>query len=200
MQDSIWQSTLAAFCDHVAAVQPGPAAVSASAVAGGLGLGLLIKVLDIVRRRKSFTGDLEAVTALIDAARHESLNLREAADADIVALHESGGNPFAAKSVIEVPMAAARAAGAGVDLCASAAALIHGPPAADLGSAVLLLSASLRATLLCVEFNVRPLPQDEEFVISTNAESKDLQDRALQQVDEVLRQISRESDSQESGK
>jgi formiminotetrahydrofolate cyclodeaminase len=135
----IWTSTLADFRDRVAAAEPMPAAVSVSAVTASLGLSLLIKVLQIVARRKSFAGDPKRLAEIVEGARGESANLAACADQD------TGGN--------ELPLRAARSAIAGLDLCFEAAPMVTGAIAADLDAATMLLAAAARAILLCVRSN-----------------------------------------------
>jgi formiminotetrahydrofolate cyclodeaminase len=197
MDASIWSATLTSFCEEVAASKPAPAAVAVSAVAANLGLGLLIKVLEITAKRKSFTGDSQRLRTLIDAARHESQQLRTAADQDIAAVRQylSSRDPSAirnaaVRNAIDVPLLAARAAVSGLDLCGEAAAGIHGLLAADLGAAVLLLSASMRAILLSVDANLRQLPSDDGYSEGVAAERRVLEDRAAQQTAAILLRIS----------
>jgi len=194
LSPSIWLTTLASFCEEVAAANPAPAAVAVSAVAANLGLGLLIKVLEITAKRKNFSGDSLKVRALIDAARHESEQLRAVADEDIAAVRQylRSRNPSAVQNAIEVPMRAARAAVSGLDLCSEAAGIIHGLVAADLGAGVLLLSAAVRAILLSVDFNLRQLRSEEGYSERVVAERRMLEDRAAYQADAVLSQISRD--------
>src|SRR5580693_2619639 len=86
MDASIWPGTLASFCEEVAGSNPAPAAVAASAVTASLGLSLLIKVLEITGRRKSFAGDAQRVRALIDGAHRALAELKRTADDDIQAV------------------------------------------------------------------------------------------------------------------
>lgn len=178
---SIWGISLAAFREDLAGIDPAPAAVTASCVTAELGLGLLLKVLHITARRKSFQGDLPRLNALIEAAREESRQLRLAADADIEAVHGFIGSrdPQAVRNAIEIPMRAARAVARGADLCAGAAGLIQGLPAADLGAAAIFLSAALRAILISVDFNLRLLDAQDAYAASIRAERRSLEDHVL---------------------
>jgi formiminotetrahydrofolate cyclodeaminase len=182
MNASIWPATLRTFCDEVAGTNPAPAAVAVSAVAANLGLGLLIKVLEITGRRKSFAGDSQKLRDLIDKARRESEQLRSLADEDIAAVRQYVGsrNPADARNAIEVPLRAARAAVSGLDLCAEAAmvqGLTQGLLAADLGAATLLLSAAVRAILLSVVSNLRQLPPEDPYSAEVMIEQRDLEIR-----------------------
>ena len=142
---SIWNESLESLYRDLEAAKPAPAGVTAAAVSARLGLGLLIKTLEVVRKRKNFSGDGEQVGALIDAARRESATLAGAADEDITADAERRRS--------EVPMKAARAAEAGLALCAKARGVVTGAIAADLEAAALLLQAGLSAIQICVRSN-----------------------------------------------
>jgi formiminotetrahydrofolate cyclodeaminase len=178
--NSIWQEPLAGFSDDVAAAKPAPAAVVVSCVCADLGLGLLLKVLKIVGRRKSFAGDLAMLNALIAAAEKESGELRATADDDIAAVGRFVGShdPEAAWAAIEIPSRAARVIARGVDLCAQARGMVTGLPAADLGSAVLLLMAALRAILLSVDFNLASMSAPDARISSLRDERRSLEDHA----------------------
>lgn len=130
------------FCDQVASRSPAPAGVAAAAAAADLGMSLLIKALVITGKRPE----------LLEAARAESVRLRQAVDDDIVAVREliRTRDP---RNANEIPMRAARSAAAGLDLCAEAAGEVHGLLAADLGAAKALLSGALQAIQVCVDAN-----------------------------------------------
>jgi formiminotetrahydrofolate cyclodeaminase len=145
MKSSIWEESLGAFYRELAEPTPAPAAVTASAVSARLGLALLIKTLRVVERRKSFAGDRQRLSAMIEAALEESAALARAADEDIT------GEPE--RKQRDIPMQAARAADAGLALCIEARSIVTGAVAADLESANLLLAAAQRAILHCVNTN-----------------------------------------------
>ena len=147
MDASIWAGTLDSFRERVAGTDAAVAGVAAAAVSASLGLSLLIKVLQITGRRKSFSGDREQLGAWVEAARKLSANLARAADDDIA-------RATSPAKAIEAPLGAARSAAAGLNLCAEAAAVVRGSVAADLGVAAFLLASAVRAILLCVEFNL----------------------------------------------
>ena len=154
---TIWTAPLAAFCEDLASTKQAPAGVAASAVSARLGLSLLIKVLTITGQRPD----------LIEPARLESENLARAAEDDIRAIQERD-----AKQALEVPMRAARAAAAGLDLCAEAAGCVRGWIAADLGAARELLAGAARGILLCVDANLQRTPDPD-----VAAERQRLRDR-----------------------
>ncbi len=147
MPSSIWNQPLESLYDGLAAPKSAPAAVTASAVSARFGLALLIKVLEVTIRRKTFSGDPAQFQAMLEAARAESAKLAQAADDD------TNASPDRRRS--EIPMLAAQAAEAGLAQCAHARPFITGPLVADLEAAVLLLDAARRAILVCVESNAR---------------------------------------------
>jgi len=147
MSRSIWSESLASFSDSVAATRPAPAGVAAAAVTAELGMGLLIKAIAITGGHGE----------LVDAARSEAAHLRGAADEDIGAVMEylHARDAAALRQAIEAPLRAARAAVAGLELCATASSVVKPALTADLGAAQALLAGALRAILLCVEANLR---------------------------------------------
>ncbi len=175
--DSIWTGTLAEFRDRVAGLEPVPAGVSAAAVSGTLGLGLLTKALEIASKRKDFAGDRDLVRALLADARRLSERLSRLADEDIAAFHEyldclrrKQPTDAAMRQAIEVPLHVAQAAASGLDLCDQAKNLVHAFVASDLGTASALLAATLSASLLTANFNIRQLPEGDPYRIEVASE------------------------------
>jgi len=167
MADSVWKSTLENFRERLAGRESVPAGVSAAAVAASLGLSLLIKVVKIVSQRRDFQGDPAQIEVLLAAARAESGKLVLCADEDIVAFAEymssrgTPAEPAALQRAIQTPLGAARAAAAGLQLCAEAIPLTPASIAPDLGTAALILAGSVRALLLSVESNALRLTDRE---------------------------------------
>jgi methenyltetrahydrofolate cyclohydrolase len=204
---SIWKTTIETFHESVRSSEPAPAGVSVAAVSASLALGLLEKVLRIVSRRRDFSGDPERLGQLSDAARAGSARLARYADDDVAAFNEylacrhlpkdtepqreerERALDAALKTAIEVPLNIARSAVAGLDLCAGAAGFVHAFVAADLGAAGELLAGAVRATLLSVDFNLGQLPRDSPFCRDVIAERHQLQNKALQKADALVRQI-----------
>jgi formiminotetrahydrofolate cyclodeaminase len=184
MADSIWKSTLEEFRDQLAGRDPVPAGVSVAAVTASLGLSLLMKVLEITRKRKDFAGDPAMIEEMLASARAESRELERYADEDIVAFAEyiasrrTSSHAAALRKAIETPLAAARSAASGLKLCAAAAAITPASIAPDLGTAALLLAGSVRAMLLSVESNA---------LHSTDSE---LRDQVAREV-EILKQLAK---------
>jgi len=179
--DSIWAGTLAAFRDRVGGLDPVPAGVSAAAVSGTLGLGLLTKVLEIASKRKDFVGDRDLARALLTDARRLSETLSRLADEDIAAFHEyldclrrQQPTDGAMRQAIEVPLNVARAAASGLDLCDQAKDLVHAFVAPDLGAASTLLAATVSASLLSANFNIQQLPEGDPYRIEVTSEIRGL--------------------------
>jgi methenyltetrahydrofolate cyclohydrolase len=169
MAASIWSDNLAEFRDKTGGTNPVPAAVSVSAVTASLALALLIKVLEITRKRKSFSGDPAPIARLIEAATRESAHLARLADDDIDAFNrylECVRNKLPAgdamREATQVPLEAARAAVRGLTLCMEATQLCSERlTSSDLGAAAALLSGAAKAMLLSVESNLRHIASDD---------------------------------------
>ena len=159
---TVWTETLEAFRQKLASREPVPAGVSASAVTASLALGLLIKVLDITRNRKSFTGDAEQFQRLIHAARNEAQRLAQCADDDIAAYQAYLADHSITRPAIEVPLVAAESAAAGLKLCRDATPLINETLAPDLQTASALLTAAIESIVGSIESNLQR-ETDREF-------------------------------------
>ncbi len=160
MPDSIWDSTLAAFRDRLASVESVPAGASTAAVTGALGLGLLVKVLEIASRRGA------EVAPLLARARELSGKLSQLADDDIAAYRQRS------RAMIEVPLKIARGAAAGFALCEEARGLVHKAIAPDLITAATLLDAVVQSTVLTVESNLEQLPSGDPYREEVTAEAR----------------------------
>jgi formiminotetrahydrofolate cyclodeaminase len=167
MAHSIWSESLGSFSDAVAATRPAPAGVAGAAVSGELGIGLLIKTLAI-------TG---GPGELADAARLQRAHLRGAADDDIgaVTAYMRSRDAAALRQAIEAPMRAARAAVAGLELCAKASGTVKSSLTADLGAAQALLGGALRAILICIDANLHGREEEHRDAL---AERKAIEARA----------------------
>ena len=186
---SIWNHTLDGFREKAGGTDPVPASVAISAVTASLALALLAKVLAIAGRKRD-------LGALLDSARAESDRLARLADEDIEAFNEymecrREGRDLtaAARKAIDVPMEAARSAVRGLELCVSAAGLVRGLTAADIGGAAALLFAAVQAMLLSVDFNVRAMRPAERFSDAIAGKRRELEIAALRYADEVTAAI-----------
>jgi methenyltetrahydrofolate cyclohydrolase len=178
MSDSIWTGTLASFRDRIAGTDPVPAGVSAAAASAVFAFGLLTKVLDIVAKRKDFAGDRDQLRAWISAAHRAAETLAQLADDDIAAFHEyldcrRGKEPLEAvtRKTIQVPLAVARTAASGLQLCERAAAIAHAFVAPDVAAAAALLNGAVSAALCSVESNLRQLSESDPYRIEASAEA-----------------------------
>jgi len=181
MSDPIWTAPLSAFVDRISSLDPVPAGVSAAAVTATLGLALLTKVLEVVRKRKDFSGDRGLVASLLHEARNKSQILVQLADEDMVAFREyldcvrrKESTAAALRRAIEVPLNVARAAVAGRELCGQATGLAHAFVAPDLGTARELLSAAARSALLTVDANLEQLPASDTDRVEMSAVTRQL--------------------------
>ncbi len=176
MSESIWTAPLSAFVERVSSLDPVPAGVSSAAVAATLGLALLTKVLEVVRKRKDFTGDRDFVAALLHEARNKSQIIVQLADEDIAAFREyldcvrrKESTAAALRKAIEIPLNVARVSAAGVALCEQAGGLAHAFIAPDLGTARQLLLAAARSALLTVDSNLEQLPDNDPYRVEISA-------------------------------
>jgi formiminotetrahydrofolate cyclodeaminase len=207
MAGSIWTQTLAAFRDELAGVEPAPAGVTASMVTATLGLSLLVKVLEITRRRRDSGESAQRLATLLDAARHYALQLAHDADKDVIAVSgyinslrlpkttDEQRNQrrlaleAAMRRAIDVPMWGARSVGAALDLTAEAATLVQAWVAADVGAAAALLCGASRAMLVSVDSNLQHVRFDEKYYNEIMTERTELEKRALQQATTVQQQV-----------
>ncbi len=204
MPPSLWNLTVEEFREKVASGDTSIAAVAVSAVSAACALGLAVMVLEVIGKRKNFQGDRHRLEALMEAARDESDRLARYADEDPAAYHvymralrmpkttdaERGARERALAAALrratEVPLSAARAAIAGLNICAEAAEMAQGAVAADLGGAASLLAGATRAILGTVDANLAALGESE-FRDQAAAERGELEKRADRQ-EQVIRQ------------
>jgi methenyltetrahydrofolate cyclohydrolase len=191
--NSLWTRTLDAVNSDLAAAQPSPAAGSAAAVSARLAVSLLIKVLELTKRRKSVAGNRDRIDALLNAARLESEVLAKAADGDGAAFAEylacvrsnadEKARNAAMLGAIEVPMTTARSSVRALTLGREAVSLVPTFIAADLGAAALLLAGAVRAVLITVDYNMRQLTADKSNLA---AERAHLEDQSRTQADAIV--------------
>jgi len=205
-QAPVRESTLETFRSAAASGAPLPAGVAIAAVSAGFALGLLAKVLTVTVRRKDFGGDAGIALRLAESARTESTRMLQYADEDVAAFNAymtSARLPrstdrereerqtainAAIRKAIETPMAAARSAAVGINLCSDSAGMVHKVVAADLGSAVSLLAGALRVFLLCADSNLQQLASDPAPYSSLMDGRAEMEIEAFRQVDFVLKQ------------
>lgn len=203
---SLWQSSLEEFREKAASRDPSVAAVAVASVSASCALSLAVMVLEITANRKNFQGDRKRLEALVEAARVESGRLARYADEDPAAyahymrclrmpkdteseraLREQA-LASALRRATEVPLSAARAAIAGLNICAEAAELAHGAVATDLGGASQILAGAVRAMLLSVDSNLKAIGESE-FTDQIAAERTELEERADRQAKAVRKRV-----------
>ena len=205
MPTRVSESTLEQFRHAAAGQQPTPAGVAVAAVAASFALGLLAKVVAITGRRKEVSAAnvsrLETLTAAAQAASQRMLQLAgedsAAFDAYLSARrlpHSTGPERQAreqairstVRRAIDLPLAAAQEAAAGLRQCSEVSALT--PPAliADLGLSATLLAGALRGFLLCAESNVQQLAPDAASYREQLAAQSKQHETALRHADAVL--------------
>lgn len=206
MPPSVWESNLEDFREKAASGDASIAAVAVATVSAASALGLVIMVLEIVGKRKDFKGDRHRLEALVEAAREESDRLARYTDEDPAAyatymrarqLPKNTDDERSARSramtaalrrATDVPLAAARTAVAGLNICAEAAQMAHGAVATDLGGAAMLLAGATRAMLLSVDSNLSALGESE-YTDQVAAERGELEAAAARQEIAVRKKV-----------
>jgi formiminotetrahydrofolate cyclodeaminase len=168
---TVWDLTLSSFRERTAQAGQPTTGVSVAVVSATLGASLLEMVLELMAKRSTFAGDASRLTHLRVSARDASQQLMLHADADIAAYGaytEARRTKAAATEIarcqqatIDVPLQAARASLAALDLCVQASAIVTGPMIADLATATILLEGAVRSILGCVSENLRRLPNEQ---------------------------------------
>jgi formiminotetrahydrofolate cyclodeaminase len=167
--------TLERFRSEAASPHPLPAGVAVAAVSAGFALGLVAKVLAVIGRRNTLPENTARLEPLAAAAQAASQRMLELAGDDIAAFQayltarrlpqstESERQTrqrcinSAVHRAIDLPLAAAQEAAAGLQLCGEAATFAPPALAADLGVTAGLLASALRGFLLCAQSNVQQL-------------------------------------------
>ena len=208
MESSLWNLTLEDFGERVASSDTTVAAVGVSAVTAVYSLGLIVMVLDVTARRKDFAGDRQRLQFLMESANNESARLTKYADADPKAYGEyreacrlprntdqekrerDQSVAAALRKATAVPLAAARAAAAGLDICFEAAGMVSGAVSADLCGAALLLTGAARAILRTVATNLQVV-DDLQYRQEVAAESQSLEERVNLQSEVVVARLTK---------
>lgn len=172
------QVTLEDFRREAAGQHPMPAGVAIAAVSASFALGLIAKVLTVSGRRNTLTGNAAGLEQSVAAAQAASQRMLQLAGDDVAAFeaylsarrlphsmeseHQARQQAIdaAIRGIIDVPLAAAREAAAGLQMCSDASAFTPPSLVADLGVVGALLGSALHAFLLCAESNVRQLAPD----------------------------------------
>ncbi|MFZ0550794.1 MAG: cyclodeaminase/cyclohydrolase family protein [Steroidobacteraceae bacterium] len=201
------QVTLEQFRREVASPQPTPAGVAIAAVSASFALGLVVKVLAVTGRRNPPPTDTVSIEPLVAAAEAASQRILQLAANDIAAFEayltarrlprtteserqaRQQALESSLRSAIDVPLAAAQEAAAGVQLCTEVSAFA--PPAlvADLGVAATLLAGALRSFLLCAQSNVQQLAPEVVSLRERVAAETKRHERALRTAEALLERI-----------
>ncbi|HXP83718.1 MAG TPA: cyclodeaminase/cyclohydrolase family protein [Bryobacteraceae bacterium] len=162
--------------------------VATAAVAASLALDLLSKVIEVSKPVQQ--------DEWLAAARREADTLRRAADEDVTAYNvylqcaRTSAGPEeqerALRGTIEVPMNAARAAVAGIELCVAMADSVRASVTADLGVAAALLAGAVRGMMLCVDANLPATAAHDLYYEAVRTERRDLEERANRSVSAVV--------------
>lgn len=166
--------------------------VSVAAASAALALRVLHNVLEIAARKHR----AEGIAELLASAKREAQNLARLAeeDGEVYAAYmqarrqRSANLQVALQRAIESPLAAARSAAAGIDLCRNALPFFEGAIAADVGGAAVLLAGAVRAILCCVDTNLRAV-KDGAFAHAIEAERHGLEQRAIIESQSVLEAV-----------
>lgn len=201
------ESSLEDFRAAAAGGEPTPAGVAIAAASASFALGLLAKVAAVSARHKKFAQHSGKLHALAEAAAAESRRALRLAEQDVAAFKACvAGNRLpqsteaerearqraihdAVREAIEIPLAAARSAAKGLELCSEAAGATHTTVIADLGAAASLLANAMRVFLMCADSNLGQLAVDPAQFRGAFAGRKEMETRAYRLADEVLKQV-----------
>lgn len=204
MPTRVTDSTLEQFRQAAAGQQPTPAGVAIAAVSAGFALGLVAKVLAIVGRRNPAPESTARLEPLAAAAHSASQRMSQLAEDDIAAFEgyltarrlpqstqserekRQQSIDSTVRRAIDLPLAAAQEAAAGLQLCREVSDFT--PPAlvADVGVAAALLASALRGFLLCAQSNVRQLAPDAASYRERVAAETKRHEQALRQTEALL--------------
>lgn len=207
MPTQISDFTLEELRRAAAGQKPTPAGVAVAAVSAAFALGLLVKVLTVSGRRQELAASLPRLESLATTAQAASQRMLQLAGDDATAFetyltarrmpHASDSERqareqrthAAVRRAIDVPLAAAQEAAAGLRLCGEMSATT--PPAlvADLGVAAALLAGALRGFLLCAQSNVLQLAPDDAAYRARLAADTQGHEQALRQAQALLESI-----------
>ena len=207
MPPRVSDSTLEQFRQATAGQQPTPAGVAVAAASATFALGLLVKVLTVSGRRQELAPSLPRLESLAAAALEASKRMLQLAGDDIAAFDayltarrmpratdseraaREQRTHSAVRRAIDVPLAAAQEAAAGLQLCSEMSATTPPALAADLGVGAALLASALRGFLLCAESNIRQLASDGASYRERLAADTKRYEQALRQAEAVLASI-----------
>ncbi|SRR5579875_16799 len=207
MAKPVWEASLEEFRRAAASSEPTPAGVAIAAASASYALGLLTKVALVSGRHKESAAHAATLNSIAETAAAESKRMLEFAEQDIAAfkayiasnrLTQSNDREIearrraileAARRAIEIPLAAARSAAAGLELCVEATGLTRDSVLADLGAAATLLASAMRVFLMCANSNLRQLAPHSASFGETFAERSDWENRANRNAETVRNHV-----------
>jgi methenyltetrahydrofolate cyclohydrolase len=150
-------------------------------------------VLETTARKPAAEDVKQSLAELAQTADREAERLRQLAHDDGAAYgaymrarkQKSAHVQAALRQAIETPLAAARSALSGIDLCVAARSFTRGAIAADVCGAAVLLEGAVRAILLTIDTNLRAV-EDEAFARTVTTERHTLAEHAQSQMGKVL--------------
>jgi len=199
--------TLERFREAATSTHPTPAGVAVAAVSASFAFGLLVKALAVSGRKDAQSIDPGKLEPLLAAAHAESSRMLQLAADDVAAfeayltatrmprstererLERQRALDAALHQAIDLPLAAARSAAAGLELCAEALPLTHLVVLADLATAATLLGGALRAYLFCAQSNIGQLAPETSPLRARLASESERYQRSLRQAEELLERI-----------
>jgi formiminotetrahydrofolate cyclodeaminase len=199
--------TLERFREAAASTHPTPAGVAVAAVSASFAFGLLVKALAVSGRKDAQSLDPGKLEPLLSAAHAESRRMLQLATDDGAAfeayltatrmprstererLERERALDAALQQAIDLPLAAARSAAAGLELCAAALAVTHRVVLADLATAATLLGGALRAYLFCAQSNVGQLAPERSALDERLASESEGHRQTLLRAEELLEHI-----------
>lgn len=202
-----FHSSLDQFRSAAASGEPAPAAVAIAAVSASFALGLLAKVARVSSRHKKFADYAGKLTSLAGTADSQSKRMLQFAEDDVAAFgaymasqrlpHSTDSerearrraSDQATRAAIEIPLAAARAAADGLELCSEAMAATHAAVLADLSAAAGLLASAMRIFLTCADSNLHQFTSDVAPFQAAAEQRAEWEARAYRQADAVLKHV-----------
>lgn len=199
--------TLERFREAAASTHPTPAGVAVAAVSASFAFGLLVKALTVSGRKDAHSIDPGQLEPLLAAAQAESRRMLQLATDDVTAfeayltatrmprstererLERQRALDAALQQAIDLPLAAARSAAAGLELCIAALAVTHRVVLADLATAATLLGGALRAYLFCAQSNVGQLAPERSAIAERLAGESERYRHSLRRAEELLERI-----------
>ncbi len=165
-EGSIWLTTLEDFRKSILRGDSITGGVAVAAISATLAMSIVRMVLAIASRKGGppLEGLMERTQSIADRLAPAADNDRAAYAAYVNVLRLPKGSAerhdateAALIEATRTPLAAARAASDGLEICVEAAGLVRGDIAADIGGAAALLGGAVRAILVSADANLRRL-------------------------------------------